>query len=86
LVVDQKVRGAGVAQALIDWVARDAEEQGAASLRWHAPHDAVAQDTYAEIKAGHDGGGVAYTRQLDPTAGSLGSERLGHGLGEPGVG
>lgn len=67
LFVDQEHRRRGVALALIEWVARDAEEHGAAKLYWHTTQDNVTAralyDKVAKFK-----GFITYTRQLTPAA------------------
>jgi GNAT superfamily N-acetyltransferase len=55
LFVDAGVRRQGVATAVIDWVARDAEEHGFRSLYWNTLADAPARALYDRIGKYHDG-------------------------------
>jgi ribosomal protein S18 acetylase RimI-like enzyme len=64
LFVDQEHRRRGVARALIESVARDAEEYGAAKLHWHTTQDnATARALYDQV-AGFRGF-IAYARRLN---------------------
>jgi GNAT superfamily N-acetyltransferase len=49
LFVDPQVRRRGVATALIEWVARDAAEQGFPSLYWNTLEDAPARALYDKV-------------------------------------
>ncbi|WP_409462849.1 N-acetyltransferase family protein [Amycolatopsis sp. GA6-003] len=55
LYVAENVRRKGVATALIEWVARDAEEQGFPSLYWNTLEDAPARALYDRVGKYHDG-------------------------------
>ncbi|WP_245730748.1 GNAT family N-acetyltransferase [Micromonospora pallida] len=49
LFVDPQVRRRGVATAMIQWVARDAEEHGAPRLYWNTEVDADARALYDKV-------------------------------------
>ena len=49
LFVDPRVRRRGIATALIEWVAQDAEEHGAPRLYWNTEVDAHARALYDKI-------------------------------------
>jgi GNAT superfamily N-acetyltransferase len=49
LFVAAEVRRRGVATAVIEWVARDAEEQGFPSLYWNTLEDAPARALYDKV-------------------------------------
>ena len=49
LFVDDRVRRRGVATAMIEWVARDAEEQGFPALYWNTLEDAPARALYDKV-------------------------------------
>jgi GNAT superfamily N-acetyltransferase len=55
LFVDASVRRRGVATALIEWVARDTEEQGFPSLYWNTLEDAPARALYDKVGRFHKG-------------------------------
>ncbi|MGW5155456.1 N-acetyltransferase family protein [Nonomuraea wenchangensis] len=55
LFVDAEVRRRGVATAMIEWVARDAEEQGFPGLYWNTLEDAPARALYDKVGRFHDG-------------------------------
>lgn len=55
LFVDAEVRRRGVATAMIEWVARDAEECGAPSLYWNTLEDAPARALYDKLGKFHEG-------------------------------
>ncbi|MFB9928172.1 GNAT family N-acetyltransferase [Amycolatopsis halotolerans] len=55
LFVSETVRRKGVATALIEWVARDAEEHGFPSLYWNTLEDAPARALYDRVGTFHDG-------------------------------
>jgi ribosomal protein S18 acetylase RimI-like enzyme len=62
LFVDEENRGRGVARALIERVARDAEEQGAALFYWHTPQDnATARGLYDKVASFR--GYIVYSRR-----------------------
>lgn len=64
LFVDKVTRRRGVAKALIEWVARDAEEHGAAKLYWHTTQDnATARALYDKVASFR--GFIAYARRLN---------------------
>ncbi|MFC0111312.1 GNAT family N-acetyltransferase [Kibdelosporangium aridum] len=64
LFVDKETRRKGVALALIEWLAQDAERNGATRLHWHTPQDNVTAralyDKVAQYK-----GYIAYSRRLN---------------------
>lgn len=61
--------GQGVARALIDWVAGDAEEYGAAKLYWHTTRDnAPARSLYDKVARFKRF--IVHTRKLNANAGS----------------
>lgn len=64
LFVDPEVRRRGVATAVIEWVARDAEEQGAPGLYWNTLEDAPARALYDKLGRFHEGF-VLYTYRRD---------------------
>ncbi|WP_328445649.1 MULTISPECIES: GNAT family N-acetyltransferase [unclassified Amycolatopsis] len=49
LYVDPEARRRGIATAMIDWVARDAEEQGFPGLYWNTLEDAPARALYDKV-------------------------------------
>jgi GNAT superfamily N-acetyltransferase len=49
LFVDEDVRRQGVATAVIDWVAQDAQEHGFPSLYWNTLEDAPARALYDKV-------------------------------------
>jgi GNAT superfamily N-acetyltransferase len=49
LFVDPRVRRRGIATAMIEWVARDAEEHGAPRLYWNTEVDADARALYDKV-------------------------------------
>ncbi|MCF3962536.1 GNAT family N-acetyltransferase [Streptomyces fuscigenes] len=55
LFVDEGARRRGVATALIEWVARDAEEQGHPGLYWNTLEDAPARGLYDRLGTFHEG-------------------------------
>ncbi|MFB9686276.1 GNAT family N-acetyltransferase [Amycolatopsis plumensis] len=55
LFVDGEVRRQGVATAMIEWVARDAEEQGFPSLYWNTLENAPARALYDKVGKFHEG-------------------------------
>ncbi|GAA1023922.1 MULTISPECIES: GNAT family N-acetyltransferase [Amycolatopsis] len=55
LFVSEDVRRKGVATALIEWVARDADEHGFPSLYWNTLEDAPARALYDRVGKFHDG-------------------------------
>ncbi|NUR60704.1 MAG: GNAT family N-acetyltransferase [Catenulispora sp.] len=55
LFVDPEVRRRGVATAVIEWVARDAAEQGFPSLYWNTLEDAPARALYDKVGRFHKG-------------------------------
>jgi len=55
LFVDPEVRRRGVATAVIEWVARDAEEHGFPSLYWNTLEDAPARALYDKVGKFHQG-------------------------------
>lgn len=55
LFVDPEVRRRGVATAVIEWVARDAREQGFPSLYWNTLEDAPARALYDKVGKFHEG-------------------------------
>ncbi|NBH06599.1 GNAT family N-acetyltransferase [Amycolatopsis sp. SID8362] len=55
LFVDPAVRRRGVATAMIDWVARDAEERGFPGLYWNTLADAPARALYDKVGKFNDG-------------------------------
>ncbi|WP_405767308.1 GNAT family N-acetyltransferase [Actinacidiphila glaucinigra] len=64
LFVDADVRRRGVATAMIEWVARDAEEHGAPGLYWNTLEDAPARGLYDRVGRYHRGF-VLYTYRRD---------------------
>jgi GNAT superfamily N-acetyltransferase len=63
LFVDPETRGRGVARALIEWVAREAEQHGAVNVYWHTTQGNVtARALYDKVASGRDF--VAYTRPV----------------------
>ncbi|SHF91088.1 Ribosomal protein S18 acetylase RimI [Streptoalloteichus hindustanus] len=69
LFVDAEVRRRGVATALIEWVARDAEEHGFPRLYWNTLEDAPARALYDKVGKFHEGF-ILYTYQPDANQGS----------------
>jgi GNAT superfamily N-acetyltransferase len=64
LFVDQETRRRGIARALIEWVARDAQEHGVAKLYWHTTQDnASARALYDQVASFK--GYIAYARKLN---------------------
>ncbi|MEO6083690.1 MAG: GNAT family N-acetyltransferase [Umezawaea sp.] len=55
LFVDPEVRRRGVATAMIEWVASDAEEHGAPGLYWNTLDDAPARALYDKVAKFHQG-------------------------------
>ncbi|WP_410569035.1 GNAT family N-acetyltransferase [Amycolatopsis sp. cmx-4-61] len=55
LFVDAGARRRGVARAMIEWVARDAEEQGYPGLYWNTLEDAPARALYDQVGKLHPG-------------------------------
>jgi GNAT superfamily N-acetyltransferase len=55
LFVDPEVRRRGVATAMIEWVASDAEEHGAPGLYWNTLDDAPARALYDKVARFHRG-------------------------------
>ncbi|WP_042378134.1 GNAT family N-acetyltransferase [Streptacidiphilus melanogenes] len=55
LFVDDTARRRGVATALIEWVARDAEQNGAPGLYWNTLEDAPARALYDRVGRFHEG-------------------------------
>lgn len=55
LFVNPQVRRRGVATAMIEWVARDAEEHGALRLYWNTLDDAPARALYDKVANVHKG-------------------------------
>lgn len=55
LFVDPEVRRRGVATAMIEWVARDAKEQGFPGLYWNTLEDAPARALYDKVGRLHEG-------------------------------
>jgi GNAT superfamily N-acetyltransferase len=55
LFVDAEVRRRGVATAVIDWVASDAEEHGFPSLYWNTLQDAPARALYDKVGTYREG-------------------------------
>ncbi|WP_431961758.1 N-acetyltransferase family protein [Actinacidiphila sp. bgisy160] len=55
LFVDADVRRQGVATAMIEWVARDAEEHDAPGLYWNTLEDAPARALYDKLGTFHEG-------------------------------
>ena len=55
LFVDPDARRRGVATAVIEWVARDAEEHGHPGLYWNTLEDAPARALYDKLGKYHDG-------------------------------
>ncbi|GAA1668247.1 GNAT family N-acetyltransferase [Fodinicola feengrottensis] len=55
LFVDPEVRRRGVATAVIEWVARDAEDHGFPSLYWNTLEDAPARALYERVGKYHQG-------------------------------
>jgi GNAT superfamily N-acetyltransferase len=65
LFVDPAVRRQGIATALIEWVARDAEERGFGSLYWNTLEDAPARALYDKVGKFHEGL-IHYAYRRDP--------------------
>jgi GNAT superfamily N-acetyltransferase len=55
LFVEANARRQGVATAVIEWVARDAKEQGFPSLYWNTLEDAPARGLYDQLGTFHEG-------------------------------
>ncbi|MBY8887406.1 GNAT family N-acetyltransferase [Streptomyces sp. PTM05] len=64
LFVDPEARRQGVATAVIEWVARDAEENGSPGLYWNTLEDAPARALYDRLGRFHEGL-VLYTYRRD---------------------
>ena len=54
LFVDAEARRHGVATAMIEWVARDAEQQSAPGLYWNTLEDAPARALYDKVGQLHE--------------------------------
>lgn len=54
LFVDAEARRHGVATAMIEWVARDAEQQRAPGLYWNTLEDAPARALYDKVGQFHE--------------------------------
>ncbi|KIF75086.1 GCN5 family acetyltransferase [Streptomyces sp. 150FB] len=69
LFVDPDVRRQGVATALIEWVARDAEEHGAPGLYWNTLEDTPARALYDKVGKFRKGFILyTYRRKADQTS------------------
>ncbi|MFJ1762234.1 GNAT family N-acetyltransferase [Amycolatopsis sp. NPDC088138] len=55
LFVDPEARRRGIATAMIEWVARDAEERGFPALYWNTLEDAPARALYDQVGKFHEG-------------------------------
>lgn len=55
LFVDPRSRRRGVATAMIEWVASEAEEHGAPRLYWNTLEDAPARALYGKVAKFHEG-------------------------------
>ena len=55
LFVTPGARRRGIARAMIQWVARDAEESGAPRLYWNTVQDAPARALYDQVAKHHEG-------------------------------
>jgi GNAT superfamily N-acetyltransferase len=55
LFVDPQIRRRGVATAVIEWVARDAADQGFPGLYWNTLEDAPARALYDKVGRLHEG-------------------------------
>jgi GNAT superfamily N-acetyltransferase len=55
LFVDAEARRQGIATAVIEWVARDAQEQGFPGLYWNTLQDASARALYDKVGRYHEG-------------------------------
>lgn len=55
LFVDAEVRRRGIATAVMEWVARDAEEHGFPGLYWNTLEDAPARALYDRVGKFHEG-------------------------------
>ncbi|MFF1610200.1 GNAT family N-acetyltransferase [Amycolatopsis sp. NPDC058278] len=64
LFVDAAARRRGVARAMIEWVARDAEEQGFPGLYWNTLEDAPARALYDQV-ARLNAGLIHYSHRRD---------------------
>ncbi|HET9171414.1 MAG TPA: GNAT family N-acetyltransferase [Actinospica sp.] len=62
LFVDPGARRQGVARALIEWLAADAEARGATRLHWDTTVDNTARALYDQV--GRHRGFIAYARRL----------------------
>lgn len=62
LYVAPQARRRGIAQALIEWVARDAEQHGATLLHWHTKEENPARRLYDKVAAYT--GYISYRRKL----------------------
>ncbi len=74
LFVDEKARRRGIATALIEWVARDAEEHGFPSLYWNTLENAPARALYDKVGKLHPGL-VHYAYRRDASRPSAGAPR-----------
>ncbi|MFD8556256.1 N-acetyltransferase family protein [Streptosporangium canum] len=70
LFVDQEARRRGIAQAMIEWVAKDAEEHGAARLHWHTPQDNTTTRALYD-KVARFTGHITYSRRLNTSQSSI---------------
>jgi GNAT superfamily N-acetyltransferase len=70
LFVDQEMRRRGVARAIIEWLARDAEEHGAARFYWHTTQDNAASRALYD-KVARFTGHITYSRQLNANQSSI---------------
>jgi len=76
LFVDAEVRRRGVATAMIEWVARDAERNGFPRLYWNTLSDSPARALYDKVAKLNDGL-VVYTYRREAT-GDRASSRKRH--------
>ncbi|GAB3711625.1 GNAT family N-acetyltransferase [Amycolatopsis oliviviridis] len=76
LFVDAEVRRRGVATAMIEWVARDAERNGFPRLYWNTPADSPARALYDKV-AKISEGLVVYTYRPEATGDLESSVRPG---------
>ncbi|WP_215910324.1 GNAT family N-acetyltransferase [Streptacidiphilus fuscans] len=72
LFVDPEVRRQGVATAMIEFVAQDAEKSGSPALYWNTLEDAPARALYDKVGTFHEGL-VLYTYRRAPGRGAAGS-------------
>ncbi|TDP91860.1 GNAT family N-acetyltransferase [Labedaea rhizosphaerae] len=68
LFVDPEVRRQGIATAVIEWVARDAAEQGYPGLYWNTLEDAPARALYDKVGKFHKGL-IHYGYRREPVSG-----------------